>query len=160
MNTKATAYHEAGHAVATWRLLNKVPRRATVIPNPKKNTLGHILHDSPLKGIRLDIDGSLRAEARAHQVIMICLAGAIAQRRIAPRSVRSWHPRSDYERAAEIAHRLCGSDKEVNACLRWLQVRTENLIETDWREVEAVAKALIERSTLNAEEIWAAIREA
>jgi hypothetical protein len=34
------------------------------------------------------------------------------------------------------------------------------LIETDWREVEAVAKALIERRTLNAEEILAAITEA
>jgi hypothetical protein len=42
--------------------------------------------------------------------------------------------------------------------LRWLQVRTEGLIETNWPEVEAVAAALLERGTLKGKEVLAVIQ--
>jgi len=157
MDRGVAAYHEAGHAVAIWKLLNRAPRETTIAP--RQEIAGYVLHANPLRGLRLETDDSSRAETEIHQGIMICLAGAVAQRRFAPRSIRGWHPRNDYQRAADLATRVCGSDIEVNAMLRWLQIRTENLIETGWREVEAVANALLERDTLSSEEIVAAIRE-
>jgi ATP-dependent Zn protease len=151
---EATAYHEAGHAVFVWRLMARKPTSATIVPD--QDSHGQVLHPSPLKGIRLDIDNTgPRAESRARQAIMICLAGAIAQRRFAPRSIRRWHPHEDYWQASAIAKRMCGSEKEMNSFLRWLQVRSENLVDVVWQEI--VAKALLARHSLNGEEILTAI---
>jgi hypothetical protein len=91
---------------------------------------------------------------------LICLAGASAQRRFAPRSIRGWHSHGDYQKAVDISSHMCGSNKEENAYLRWLQVRSDNLVETYWLEIDAVAKALLKHRTLNGEEIVRAITSA
>lgn len=72
MNVEATAYHEAGHAVVTLALRRKV-YSVTIIPDA--TTHGRVHHESPLRGIRLEFDGSSRARLRAEEAIMISLGG-------------------------------------------------------------------------------------
>lgn len=150
----ATAYHEAGHGVVAWRLGFKV-RRVTI--EPGKDHDGFVEHDSPLRGVRLDIDGSDRARLRAEKAIMICLAGILAQRRFAPRSVRQWHGEADRDLAADLALRINGSGEAATAFLRWLDLRTADVIESAWDSVESLAAALLERRTLDAHAAKAAM---
>ena len=147
MSRAATAYHEAGHAVAVWHLLHKAPRRATIVPT--KDSLGHVQHENPLRGIRLDIDGSDRAALRAERVIMICLAGPIAQKHAFPRSFRYGHASGDNDRAVDLALRLCGSGEMATAYLRWLNIKTSGLVECRWPFIERVAERLLREDTLD-----------
>jgi hypothetical protein len=104
--TAATAYHEAGHVLAVWFLMDRPPNFATIVPD--QGTDGVVCHPNPLRGIRLDIDNTgPRVAWRAQQAIVICLAGRSAQRRFAPRSVRSRHSDSDYQRAVDISLHMC-----------------------------------------------------
>lgn len=60
----ATAYHEAGHAVAVWRHRSKL---YGVTIKPACDALGPMHHDSPLRGINLDVDGSDSVRLRDDQ---------------------------------------------------------------------------------------------
>jgi len=142
----ATAYHEAGHAVAAHVL--KFPIRSVSIVQDL-DTAGRMVYRSPLAGIRLDFDGSDRARLRAESAIIVALAGPAAQRRYSPRSVRSWHASGDYELAGELAMRVNGSAAATNAYLKWLQIRTGDLLAGRWRTVDALARALIEQKTID-----------
>jgi ATP-dependent Zn protease len=77
-----TAYHEAGHAVAAWSCRVKI-HKISIVRDSESDGRMHSV--SPLKGIHLDYDGSPQADAKAKNAIIICLAGAAAQRQ---RSVR------------------------------------------------------------------------
>ncbi len=104
---RATAYHEAGHMVAAWRMHVKI-HTATIVPT--EDYEGCVHHESPLRGIKLDVDGSDRAEIKANKMVLICLAGPAAQRHYNPRSldssVRRWHGES--RRIADVADRGLG----------------------------------------------------
>src|SRR5580700_11422788 len=130
---EATAYHEAGHMVAAWRHHLKI-RRATIIP--AEDFAGRVDHESPLRGIQLDIDGSDRANLKAEKAILISLAGPAAQRRFRPSSWRSYHGLGDYEIAIDLALRLQGSGALAAAYLRYLQLRADSLVESNWSFVQ------------------------
>jgi hypothetical protein len=147
---EATAYHEAGHAVAAWRL-GAGPRSVTIIP--RSDSQGELSFESPVSNIHFDLNGSDRTRNRGERAIIICLAGPIAQRRFAPRSWRQWHGVSDYHAALDIALRLNESSRAAKAHLKWLEIRTENLVESSWSFVERVATALSVRGTLSSDEI-------
>ena len=149
---EATAFHEAGHAVAAWHAGLKI-HRATIVPTPGKH--GSVKHVSPLRGIHLDYDGSDRARLRAEADIVVCLAGPAAQRRHSPRSWRSWHGASDHERAADLAMRFNGSDEATSAHLAWLAVVARDQVDSLWDLVERIARELVERRTLSGPEIAA-----
>jgi ATP-dependent Zn protease len=126
---EATAYHEAGHTVAAWRL-GAAPKTVTIIPHG--DIQGQATQGAPMSGIRLDFDGSDHARNRIERAIMICLAGPIAQRRFAPRSWRHWHGASDYQMAFDLALRINGSTRAAEAHLNWPKIRTEDLVESLW----------------------------
>ena len=83
----------------------------------------------------------------------VFLAGAIAQRRIAARSMRRLHNQTDIENVVFFMDYLCSSDRELSAHIELLQMQTEDLVELHWPEVQTVAKALIERRTLSGPEM-------
>ncbi len=147
---KAIAYHEAGHAVAAWSCRLKI-LKISIIPDDELS--GKVRHVSPLKGIRLDIDGSPRADGKAKDAIIICLAGPEAQRRHNPRSVRRWHASSDYDAAVDLALRVCGSGPSTTAYLRWLGIVAKDLINSRWPMVEKVAAELLVREELSAADV-------
>ena len=152
-----TAYHEAGHAVAAF-FQNR--RTQTVTITADSDVLGlHKGYRQPAFLAGLNQSGRLseeHLERRAHREIIVCLAGAEAEKRAgAPKAAVARGAALDQELAVDFASRVTGSAEEVEALLNWLAVRKRNLIEHHWHCVEAVSRALIERKTLR----WKEVRE-
>jgi hypothetical protein len=147
---KATAYHEAGHAIAAWRLETRV---SSVTVEPNEDNLGATLHSNPLYGMDIDCgDDSPRAQRRAENYMVISLAGPAAQREHNPRSVRVYHGRSDREAVCEVLSQLCvvGSDL-FHAYYRLMDLRARVLVQhfVNWRAIEILAQELLQRRTLS-----------
>lgn len=146
---RRVAYHEAGHAVARYRLLRVGGLRCLWIDGT--GARGEREHrpacGRPSLELRLP---------EALERIQVCLAGAVAERR-AVGAVDPGAERADRERARETALRV-SFEPETDVLLRWMALRTERLIEFYWSDVEAVARALLERRSLSAREVEAVIR--
>jgi hypothetical protein len=153
----STAFHEAGHVVAAWSRGLKT-HSATIVPTPEFR--GHTLHANPLRGIRLDYDGSARARLRAELAIVVCLAGPEAQRRHSPRSWRAHHGDFDFRKAVDLASSFNSSNEAVHAYLDWLAIVTSDEIAARWPQVETIAQALVVRRTLSAVEVEALLARA
>lgn len=144
---EATAYHEAGHAIAAFRLGINI-KRVTIVGT--EDASGRTVFDRPvLQGIHLDYDSSPRARLKAEGAILICLAGPMAQQHYRANSLRNWHSRGDYRNAVDIAMSLNGSTEQTEAYLRWLEIRARDMVRINWRGVEAVANALLNERTLD-----------
>jgi len=76
--SQATAYHEAGHAIAAWRLELSF-RYVTVEPCVSDGSLGHILHRIP-KWLTPETEGSHRARLHTERHIITDFAGQLAER--------------------------------------------------------------------------------
>lgn len=152
---EATAYHEAGHFVIAWRRGFKL-RNISIVP--AGDYAGNVEQENPLKGIRLDVNGSDRAQLRAERAIEVCLAGPIAQRRLKPSSWRRHHGESDLKIATELALRLQGSEELAAAYLRWLEISTAALVGAQWPQIQRLSLALLDFGTMTAAEAVAAIR--
>ena len=141
---EATAYHEAGHAVMCHKLGYRV-KRITIIPNG--TSLGECTHEGVIRR-NPEFDGSTGVRMQMEKVIMICLAGNIAQRMWRARSVRSHHASSDYQSAVDLALRINGTGSIATAHLRWLRLCTKQVIESSWQTVEALAADLLKEGSI------------
>ena len=124
----ATAFHEAGHAVVALALGGKI-KSVEIGSEP----LTHCLH----------------RRGTTHAAV-VALAGGLAERRAEPWGL-SWGDRIDRQCAREVAERLAPADP-----LGQLQIfldQAEALLDRHWREVEAVAAALLRRGKLTGQEI-------
>jgi hypothetical protein len=156
---KATAYHEAGHAVMAW--IQKVRLKgASIIAD--KDSAGHCLHEKLLK-IR---EGGLLLTPRGRDCgekhILICLAGGVAQTQFNPQGTRRSHMQADWDEAAAVALVLNNGDgKGTGIYLEWLVHRAKNLIalRQNWLLVEAVAPELFCKTKLTGREVEALIRQ-
>jgi hypothetical protein len=147
---EAIAYHEAGHVIAACRSGVKI-RRAAILP--AQNFHRFVDHESPLRGVRLGIDGSVRAKVKAEKAILILLAGPAAQRRFRVKSWRSHHGRGDFDSARDLALRLYGSGELAVAYLKWMHAQAQALVAMDWRFVRAVARRLLKEDMLQYRDI-------
>lgn len=154
VSLRATAYHEAGHAVAYYclRVQQHYPlplmRRVTIVPS--EDMLGHTA-PFPTPSYDPDLYSSPSTALRAHAEIVVCFAGAIAERRHIGR--RSTGAEIDHRLAIDLAEAVTGSPSETEALLKWLRERAANLINSRWRFVEAVAAALLEHRTLTGRQV-------
>jgi predicted nucleotidyltransferase len=128
MSRDAAAYHEAGHAVIAWALGCMV--RFTIID---------------AEGGRCECEDPPEDEGK----IVLCFAGPAAQRKHGPGE--SWHGGGDYGKAAEIALRFGVSDERASKLID----RAHELVAAHWGSIKRVAEALVERGTLQADEIEA-----
>jgi ATP-dependent Zn protease len=156
MSREATAYHEAGHAVAAW-CLGYRPATASILAGD--DSAGQVRHESPFPGINFEFDGSDWTRLKIERAIMICLAGPIAQRRHRRTSWRRWHGAADYATATELALRTYGSGEIASAFLKWLDLRAKLLVEDHWSAIERVAIALLKHATLTNEDITSLVVE-
>lgn len=149
---EATAYHEAGHAVAAWRLGVGLRKHALSIV-PDGDSLGRANHSNPLFGVDLEWDQSDRARLRAEKVAQICLAGGAAQRRFSARSYRHGHMKSDLHEAVDVLSYFAQGE-ELEVYLRLIDVRARGMFNAPslWRCVQALAGALFDRKRLSAGE--------
>jgi hypothetical protein len=147
---EATAYHEAGHAVASWRLGIAIGRTGvTIVPDQTAGSLGSSASRQYVNR-DIELDCSDRNRIRAERKVQVCLAGEVAQRRHDPRSVRRYHAKSDRRAAISLLTYFATERKELEAWFNLLHIRTENLLSNPdiWRAVERLAVALIERRTI------------
>lgn len=149
----ATAYHEAGHAVAAW-LFGFQIKSASIIPDG--DTLGCVVSNYRLP--KLDEGGDVpeRAIGRMHNRCIVLMAGAEAQRRF--RTTSYYGDSSDFEHVCNYLHLLYGPHV-VQAAVKFLSARTRQLFEGEqnWRLVEYVAEALLREKHLSGRQIKAAI---
>lgn len=149
-----TAYHEAGHAVAHIRL--GIPFRRVTIKEDGDSLgrvsgygLGRKVFERTQAGVPTAQDRD-----RLEKEIICILSGPFAERRF----TRKWNhakASADHENVSMYALKLCGSEREANAYVRWLEIHTKDLLDASfiWNSVKSVAQALLERETLGAEDV-------
>jgi ATP-dependent Zn protease len=153
---RATAYHEAGHAVARYFL--RLPFRYVTI-RARGDADGYVMTRPFPRASRdrIQFGGATANDVqRVYDEVVTDLAGFIAQRR-ALGDADPEQSYSDTHGAVGLLDRVCGSNEEVEACAHWLWVRACGLIEARWAIVEAVATALLEARTLTARQVRAAM---
>jgi hypothetical protein len=148
---EATAYHEAGHAIAAWWL--QLPfKRVTITPNADAGSLGHLLHDRAPKWFNPEIKAGDRQRLRAERHIITGFAGQIAEGKYRGRRPR-YGMDSDNSQAVNMATYFCISTDTTEALLHFCFLSSRDLIAKWWWAVEAVALALLDRTTLSCEEV-------
>jgi hypothetical protein len=155
MTIEASAYHESGHAVAAWKLGYRSIRASITAGD---ESAGEVRHESPLPSDQVEFDGSELARLRVERIIIIRLAGPIAQKRYRRTSWRRWHGGADHAVAADLALRVCGSGEIASAFLKWLDLRAKALVEEHWPAIERLANALLKRGALREDEIAALMK--
>ena len=65
----------------------------------------------------------------------------------------------DCEGVRELAYRLWGWTEESDTYLKELKARADDLVETHWADIGAVAAVLLEQSELSGAAVRRAIRE-
>lgn len=150
---EATAYHEAGHAVASLALGRGV-RRVSIVPDLAAGTLG-LATNHGLPSFRPDVRDDAPTQAKAEREILILLAGPAAEERFTGRRNRAGAAGDHAAAAAALALSLCGDEDEASAFLAWLVIRGRNLIAApgQWIRVAALARALVDRRELSGAEV-------
>lgn len=150
---RVTAYHEAGHAAAAWRLGYAV-RWASIVET--EDYLGAIR--TYVKRIlrRIEYDDSPEVVASIERRIQICYAGPLAQRKQFPSSRWRMSGSKDFETAADLFSRIAGFDeKSQYHYSSLLRRRAELLVDYLEPEIEQLAVALLAARTLK----WPEIRK-
>jgi hypothetical protein len=148
---KATAYHEASHAVAAISLGIRLRKRGISIERDEDSRGRAYVHKALRANSELKATDAQRV--KAEKDVIVYLAGYEGQRIFCPRS-RGGYGRDHQEAATLICH-FAGTEREVDAYMKLLQIRTEQLLSMEHiqSKIKAVAKALIERKRLSAAEV-------
>jgi ATP-dependent Zn protease len=158
----ATAYHEAGHAVAS-RDLGLGVRRVTIKPNPKTGTGGICKAGSALKRRHNpESDDGDRNRMRMECDVVALLAGQEAEAHFRGR-YNFGGARVDREGANDLLSYFVspgrGPQEEFRTYFKLLRLRTRRLVLHRWPMIQEVAKRLLERETLSGDEVEQAIVE-
>jgi ATP-dependent Zn protease len=144
------AHHEAGHAAINLWFQQTVDRVSIV---PEEEVAGHAEIDRGGDEALRYGDDEFKRQVTFERRIMAAMAGEVAQRRFAPRSVRRQHGATDRIMVADYLDELeCPTEKIRVAYERLLRLRTEALINRLWDSVERIAALLLERGTITGEE--------
>jgi len=142
---ESNAYHEASHCVIAARLGLKHVRAYITGNEPDHG--GRTEYLNPYKDNNPELEEYEDPEEfkqKTEAEIMICLAGALGQRKFNPKGFRKYHAEGDWSKAMDYALRL-GIDDVV-----YLEDRTKEMINDPgiWTDIEKVAKALTEHEVL------------
>jgi hypothetical protein len=131
---RATAIHEAGHAVMAY-LLHRPFSSMTVVANDE--SLGHVAHAPPGNWFSPDIEFTGRIRDRIGDYVMISLVGAETEAHWTARSLArpdDWKERvrigaeHDRQSANSLATFVCGGADETSAYIEWLRQRVLNYV--------------------------------
>ena len=145
-DVRATAFHEAGHAVIGYWLKLGL-RSATIVANA--NYLGMVR--SSIRTDMTDVDSLVQNRQRLfmERQIMFSLAGELAESMHLGRDAESGFGQ-DFDSAVSAADWMSASTEEAEAYVHWLGERTRTILRLEpvWDAVTAVADALMEHGTL------------
>jgi hypothetical protein len=144
---RRTAYHEAGHTIASLEL--GVPiKHVTIVPDA--STWGHLLHLPPRITNRQLYSLPPFVRDRLERRIVVSLAGREGERLVTGRYDHRGAA-GDYQFALNLVTQLVGSSEEATAYFRWLEVRARQLIRAEHRrpQIDALAAALLEHHEID-----------
>jgi ATP-dependent Zn protease len=149
------AVHEAGHAVAATHFGIGFDH-VTIIPNAEFPQGGRVkMHPVPSYASSSKTKNDPPAMRFWENYLIMTLAGPAAHKKRHPYAHWGSYAMSDlgqYNHLSEDMH----SDRDVrNAYYNYIAARAKAFVETYWHDIEAVARALVERGTLSDEEVRA-----
>ena len=153
-----TAYHEAGHVVAAYF----VRRGFSYISiEPGEDSLGHVVYQKFRDSFRPDYDKKIKTRLPLEKVIIIGLAGYVAEKIFTGRRGLT-EAVDDFQIAFDYASILTGGAEETSAFVKWLLIRTENMLRTpqNWAAVQALAEELLKVKKIKYHRARKIIREA
>lgn len=139
----AASYHEAGHAVASWRQGDGIGG-VTIMPGLCPRGFG-------ADGGRMTlVRGGDRSAASGwgHRHLVTLLAGAAAQRAHNPRSCVLSCARFDISDARGFAGVMCRSAESERALLTWAQAEARALVSENWHLIDVLARILFRAQTI------------
>lgn len=149
---EATAYHEAGHAVARW-WLNLRFKEASIIPDSAEGTLGHVEGTKWPKWFNPEINrDSPYVRRYAENVIISRFAGQIAEQKYRGRRPKRDTHHHDDQCAVKLAIYF-REGETLEAFLKYLFLCSRNLVEGRWPEIGRVAAALLRNQRLTYEDV-------
>ncbi len=155
---RRTAYHEAGHAVAAYVLRRRFTNLSIV---EDEYTLGRVSFAKHHPKFQPDVMSFDESRSQIERDVMISAAGDAAEFLLSGR--HDWRgAHQDTQNAHDMASYLCGDPEEETAYVRWLWIRTQNLLRQPihWRAIEVLAAALLEQERIGQKEARVIIRDA
>ncbi len=153
---RATAYHEAAHAVAAFRHDTRVTGLSIIA---EVGTLGRCHTQTP-KWFRPDIQMTPRIRLKIESEIICLFAGNLAEKKLTGRN--NWRGASGDRRAAvDLASRLYWDEQVLSPFLGYVHAVAKNFVDSPrtWHDIRHVAKALLKKQKLTGREVVALIRE-
>lgn len=143
---QATAFHEAGHFVASLEREGFVRQEISIVPDDERQSLGHSTTEDPWP--RPEESGWRFAVEEVEALVVELFAGYAAQVRRFPsaRAAARLGASTDNERARDYLRSL---PKGSRARLR---ARTRRVVARRWPEICALAKELLDRGRLDGDE--------
>lgn len=141
---RAAAFHEAGHAVASWRQGDGIGN-VSIEPHTDPES-------GKVSGGRFTLmRGGDRSAASGwgHRHLVMLFAGPAAQHRYDPKSCVWSCAAVDFDKARVFAVVMARSREAERALLTWAQAEARALIAGDWHLVEVLALALVTRITID-----------
>lgn len=152
-----TAYHEAGHAVASYHLHVAF---SYISITPDEDSWGHVKHPK-LSNFKPEWDDSPIVADRIERMILTSLAGQVAEGKFANR--HNWRGSGeDWQSVINLASYSAGDDEVLSTYVNYLWARAKALFNRPylWAAVEAVAKELLIRKKMGSQLTRKIIRKA
>ncbi|MDI1347099.1 MAG: hypothetical protein PSV22_23860 [Pseudolabrys sp.] len=144
-----TAYHEAGHAFMGC-LIDRLPISVTIVARGQITGETFFEPDVP-KFARRVLDPSPEKRRYAEQRVLTELADTAAHDLLCPGRIHDSGDENDLAITNELIKELVSWADNRDEYLRDCQTRAVKLLQQNWPWVEAVAKALLEKKTLQRE---------
>ena len=159
---RRTAYHEAGHAVASYAVGRKFVRASIVESDEAAGSVLHTgLSESTWDRLESGNTSDLRIRSLREKEI-ICAYAGIAAEEIVYESSEYERAESDRTTISNHVFKVASGEEEAGAYAEWLRIRTLNMLrKPEWLEaLHAVANALLQCNTLSYRRTRRIIRDA
>jgi hypothetical protein len=161
MSERATAYHEAGHAVVA-QALGRAVKSVTIVGDDE--VTGRCIHPPVGDWFRPNIKVDGRARRLTDTTIMSSWAGTLAQEREGSSTAEELEAEAanDRDGLVDLALRFTGGNVyETDSYIEWLRRRTVGLLDRFdiWPAIEAVAEALLVERTLSGRRVRQVVSE-
>lgn len=144
---KSTAYHEAGHAVATYLLRISIIKISII---KAEDSYGRVIQKPLPKNFDPSLLDSWSARRRLECLIISSLAGRAAEEILTGKeNIKG--ASHDYHSAIVLVDEFISDNSEIEAYLNWLYIRTKNLLQNkiNWGMVECLAGELLDKKEMS-----------